>query len=136
MENHVMHEEDLKVRFNVSLDSNDLEDLAEATRNLATELREMGVETTQPLGEEIPSGAKGVDPTLLGALVVVGPLVITKVLEFVHAWSMRREGQIVSVEIGTPNKGTIKIEMPASMSMQEMKERIQAVQEMVNTRKK
>ena len=54
------------------------------------------------------SGAK--DRLLLGMLAVsVGPVLLPKFLDFLHAWSMRREGRTVKVKLQTAEGAALEV---------------------------
>ena len=51
-------------------------------------------------GRTIPEGAKGTDPATLGALaIVVLPVVLPKLIEFIESWLMRGENRRVKIKV-------------------------------------
>jgi len=98
------------------------------TRQLHDEIQDLDIESAEliKLGS-VPQGAKPVDPVVLGALAVtVGPLVLTKVLDFLHAWAMRREDRNVKIKIQSADK-SLEVEVPTTMSPDETKAWINAL---------
>jgi hypothetical protein len=81
----------------VSLEDGDAESTDILTRQLVEELREQNIESADLLkGETAPSGTKSADPVTIGAIVVaVLPGFITKLVEFVQAWTLRGYGRTV-----------------------------------------
>ena len=78
-----------------------------------------------------------IDPVLLGVLAVgVGPIVLTKVLEFLHAWAMRREGRVVKIRIQAGPDSSLEVEVPAIMPRSEVKTWINTVSEALNEKRK
>lgn len=79
----------------------DAEQLDRLTSYLQRDLRELGVDAVErTVGDSVPKGAMG-DPFTLGALaLVVAPVVLPKVLEFLQAYVLRGEQR--KVRIKTP----------------------------------
>ncbi len=114
-------ESPLALQLQISLTNADAEEVDALTRQLCAELGDLDGISAALAGERpAPAGAKGamgIDPNLLGLLAVsVGPVLLPKFLEFLHAWSMRREGQAVKVKLQTAEGAALEIEVPASMS--------------------
>lgn len=116
----------------------DAEELDRLTRRLRDEILELQVESVEPVrGAPAPEGTKGVDPMILGALVVaVGPTTLTKLLEFLHAWAMRREGQTVKLKLQNEGGASLEVEVPATMSPAEVKQWVNSLNEALEKKKK
>jgi hypothetical protein len=114
-----------------------VEELDRLTRQLRDEILELEVESVEPVkGAPAPEGTKGVDPMILGALAVtVGPTVLTKFLEFLHAWAMRREDRTVKLKIQTEGGAMLEVEVPATMSPAEVKQWINSLNETLGKKK-
>lgn len=115
----------------------DAEELDRLTRQLRAEILELEVESVEPMkGAPAPEGTKGVDPMILGALVVaVGPTTLTKLLEFLHAWAMRREDRTVKLKIQTEGGAMLEVEVPATMSPAEVKQWVNSLNETLEKKK-
>ena len=79
--------------------SGDAEELDQLTAYVQRDLRELGVSSVErPAGAAPPEGAKG-DPFTLGALaLVVAPVLLPKILEFLQAVVLRGEQRRVSIK--------------------------------------
>lgn len=79
----------------------DSERLAELTTRLQRDLHDLGAESVERPHKETPlQGAKG-EPFTIGALVlVVVPVLLPKLVEFLQGWSLRGENR--KVRIKTP----------------------------------
>jgi hypothetical protein len=124
-----MADESAELIVRLKLEDGDDEQLDRLTRQFRSEARELDVESAEFISAgPAPEGTMGIDPILLGAIAVtVGPTVLTKFLEFLHAWSMRREGQTVEVEFQNEDGAAVKVKVPATMSKVEVKEWIETV---------
>lgn len=113
------------------------EELDRLTRQLRDEILEIEVESVELVkGPQAPEGTKSVDPVILGTLIVaVGPTVLTKFLEFLHAWEMRREDHTVKLKIQTADGAMVEVEVPETMSPAEIKERINLLNETLQKKK-
>ena len=111
-------ESPLALQLQIGLTDADAEEVDNLTRQLCTELGELdGVDAALAGGRAAPAGTKSVDPTLIGLLAVsVGPVLLPKFLDFLHAWAMRREGQAVKVKLQSAEGAALEIEVPATMS--------------------
>lgn len=97
------------------------DDLDMTTRQLYSELQDLDLESVALVKQDsAPQGAKLGDPVLLGTLAVaVGPLVLSKLLEFLHAWAMRGEGRTIRIKIELADR-SLEAEVPATMSRTEV----------------
>lgn len=90
------------------------ERLDEITDGLATDLRDLGVESVErPAGGRAPTGAKGHPVTVGTLMLAILPAALPKLIEFLQSWAMRREERTVSI---TTSEGT-KIELTPSKTM-------------------
>lgn len=109
------------IQFDLTLteEGADLEALDELTIRLMHDLRDVGAESVErPSGGAVPEGAKG-DPVTLGALaVVVLPVVLPKLVEFLQSWSMRGAGR--TVKIKTPAGLEVEFTPETEMSENEL----------------
>jgi hypothetical protein len=100
-----MGEEQIQVQLVLLLtDDMDSAELDELTRSLRDELLELPVDGVAPLSAgSPPAGAKVVDPTSIGTLLVTmvgtGGLLVA-VVETIRAWLISRGGQRVVLELG------------------------------------
>lgn len=80
-------------------------------------------------------GAKDIDPAVFALVsLTIVPTVLTKFLEFLHAWSMRRENHHIKIKIQKPNNASVEIEVPQTSTPEELKEWVEfARQSMLNT---
>lgn len=90
-----------EMRLDVLIDdtSGDAEDLDRLTAYVQRDLRELGASSVERLaGDETPALAKG-DPFTLGALaLVVAPVLLPKILEFLQAFALRAEQRRVRIK--------------------------------------
>jgi hypothetical protein len=108
----------------------DPEQLDQSLRLLQQELTALDIQqvTFYSSGDR-PVGAKGVDPVLVGALLLVlAPPVLTKILEFLHAWALRREGRVIKVKLQTEKDTSIELEIPSSLSEADIKKWVDLAQ--------
>ncbi len=112
------------------LDGDD-EELDNIVRQLHRELDDLGLTTVQRVSSDLlPVGAKGIDPTLLAALVVsTTPILLTKFLDFLRDWCMRNERKFIKVKIQKKSGESVEIEVPVGMSATEVKIWIETVRE-------
>lgn len=91
--------------------------------NFITMLRhEIKQEWGSSVRDPISSDSKNLDPVILGALTLtIIPTILTKFLEFLHAWSMRRENRHLKIKLQLPNKASLEIEIPQTSSPEELK---------------
>lgn len=114
----------------VKLDNSDDEELDNLTRQLRSELLDLETESVDYISPgSAPPGTKGAE-LVLGALVVsMAPKVLTKALDFLHAWVMRREGRTVKIKVQAEGNTSIEIEVPGAMSPAEVRAWIDSVSE-------
>ena len=122
----------VQLQIQIQLENDDQQELDRQARQLLQEMRtNPDVASSDLLSSGLaPDGTKAVDPLLLGALVIaIAPTVTDKVLEFLHAWMMRREGRTVKIKIQTAKDASIELEMPERMSQTDLKKLIKIVSE-------
>lgn len=80
----------------------DAQEVDRLTAQLRRRLMELDVAAVEPVRtDEIPPGAKPVDPVTLGALAVtLAPAVLQAVVGLVEAWSRHRPVRSVKIAIG------------------------------------
>jgi hypothetical protein len=128
----------LHIEVQIEMEGADEEELDRQARRLRGEILErLEVDSAELVrAGNAPEGTKVIDPVILGALVVaVGPTVLTKFLEFLHAWAMRREGRTVKLKLQTPEGAALEIEVPQTMSPAEVKKWIDTLSEAVTKKK-
>ena len=77
------------------------EEIDRLTRRLLAEIRELDVESVELARDEkgVPEGAKLVEAIALGSLAVqLLPSVAPKLIEFLHAWTLRGQGQTIKIK--------------------------------------
>ena len=131
-------DESLELILQIIVEDGDDEEIDKVSRRLYRELIDLDVDSVERISMGIvPEGAKSVDPTLLGLLIVsVGPIMLTKFLEFLHAWCMRDESRTVKIKMQAKSGDAIEIEVPTQMSPSELKGWINIVHEKLSTFKK
>lgn len=131
---------DSDIRFEINITSRyeDSEKLDSITRLLRSEIRNLNVAETNPvLSKEISLGAKTTDPVIIGALIVtLIPSVLTKFLEFLHDWAMRKEIKVIKIKIQTDADKSIEIEVPMTTSHTELQAWIKVVQDTLRESKR
>lgn len=101
-----------------------------AIHGLREELKDFDVGAISWVGAGTDSkGAKGsIDPAVLGALLIaVTPIVLSKILEFLHAWAMRREGRSIKIKFKNKESELVEVEIPRDMKPTELQMWIKAV---------
>ncbi len=90
---------EVKLHLTVAEVDVDDEGLEKLTSSLLNDLRELGAESVERYRDTAPpEGAKG-DPFTLGALVlVVVPVFLPKLIEFLQVWTLRGEGRTVRIK--------------------------------------
>jgi Effector Associated Constant Component 1 len=79
----------------------DGEELAELSRQLRSELVELGVETANAARSgKAPAGAKGDPITLTTLAVTLAPIALTGLVKALEAWLTRHDRATVTVESG------------------------------------
>ena len=127
------------VKLDLQLAQGGDEELDQLTRQLRQELLEAGAESAELVRQgKAPAGAKaGLDPVVLGALLVaVAPMAMTKLLEFLQAWAMRREGRTVKLNIQDADGASVQMEVPQTMSPSEVKSWLETIDEALSSTKK
>ncbi len=102
----------------------DAEEVDRLTRRLLAEIRELDVESVELARDEegVPEGAKLVEAIALGSLAVqLLPSVVPKLIEFLHAWTLRGQGQTIKIKTQQGDK-TVEVEFsPNAMSPDDLK---------------
>ena len=102
----------------------DAEELDRLTRRLLTEIGELDVESVELARDEegVPEGAKLVEAIALGSLMVqLLQAVAPKLIEFLHAWTLRGQGQTIKIKTQQGEK-TVEVEFsPNAMSPDDLK---------------
>ena len=122
----------VQLQIQLELENGDQQEVDRQARQLLQEMRtNPDVESAELLSSGMaPDGTKAVDPVLLGALVIaIAPAVTDKVLDFLHAWMMRREGRMVKIKIQTAKDASIELEIPERMSQTDFKKLVKIVNE-------
>ena len=79
----------------------DDEELAQLSRQLRSELLELGVEAANPeSAEKAPAGGKGDPITLTTLVVTLAPIALTELMKVLQAWLTRHDRATVTVESG------------------------------------
>jgi hypothetical protein len=96
----------------------DKEHINEITQKMLNELRELNVGSVSQLKETTQINEnKGLDPVVFGVLIVsIIPSVLSKFLDFLHVWALRREARIIKIKCQNGKNSSYEIEIPASMS--------------------
>ncbi len=108
------------------------------TRQLLSQIREIDAEDdvlTASLAVQkgdAPEGTKGIDPVLVGAILVsLGHVALPKLLDFLHDWAMRRQDRTVRISYKSPQGESIEVEVPATMDKDEVKSWIDKIRSSV-----
>lgn len=115
----------------VTLFDEDDEQLDNTVRQLRQELVDLTSGSVEYYSSNviIPSGVKAIDPATLNALILsVSPIAITKLLEFLHNWMLRKEERVIKIKVQRQDGQSIEIEVPASTTQQELKTWIKTVE--------
>lgn len=102
-----------------------VEDLDAMTRQLRTEIEELGVESVRLATAAAPPGTKSMEAVTIGALAVtVLPAVLPRLIEFLQAWTLRSKDQMVKIKASVGDR-TVDVEYPAGASEAVVRELIQ-----------
>lgn len=115
-------------------DNKDDEKTDMVSRQLKRELLEFGFENLAFVSDgNLPEYAKGIDHVILGTLLIsVSPIMLTKFLDFLHAWALRQENRVIKIKIQTKANQVIEVEVPETMSPDEVKKWIGEIKSTVN----
>ncbi len=69
-----------------------------------------------------------------GILLSLSPLVLTKVLEFVHAWAMRHENKNIRVKLQLNAASSIELDVPQTTSPEEVQKWIDMAKRSVESK--
>jgi hypothetical protein len=125
-----MDRETLEVILQVDWPKADENQIDDATRQLLSEIRQLDVFSAELLkAGPAPEGSMAVDPVIVGMLIVaIGPTLLTKLLDFLHAWAMRREGRTIKIKIQTPDGAIVEVEFPQTVSFDDVEQWIAKVE--------
>jgi hypothetical protein len=106
----------------------DADQIDRETRQLRSELRDLGLGTVEPRTGEAPPGTKSADGFVLGSLLVeVLPSTISSLIEFLRSWSLRREGRTVKVKTVLADR-SVEMEFdPTTVSPTEVKSLVSSI---------
>jgi hypothetical protein len=87
----------LQLDLTVSIPDSTDEELDNVTRRLATELRDLDVESVKLLTTgEAPEGTKGLDSVAIGAIAIsVLPSMLSTLFEHLLSWSLQGRGRTI-----------------------------------------
>ena len=121
------------VRLTIHLETReavDQEELYRLRQLLKQNLEEFPLELVPSQGDEAPQievGAKGVDPSLWGPIVVVMlPLVLPKLIEFLHDWTLRDQNRVIRFKADLKNR-SVEGEYPYGMTPDEAKKHLEMI---------
>lgn len=102
-------------------DAVDREELDRVSRNLRSEIDEVGVESVElSAGQAVPKGAKAVDPIAIGSLLVsVLSATLPKLLAVLHSWVTVSGGRKVKLKVRAGRK-SVDLEIPGGMTEPEL----------------
>jgi hypothetical protein len=127
------------LEFSVEINSigGDKEQVDDETRELYGELLEVELASVELANNQMPpEKTKAIDSVLLGTIAIsVAPIMITKLLEFLLAWAMRREGRVVKLKMQSKTN-SVEIEMPMTMSPDDLKIWIAELNESLSSKKR
>jgi hypothetical protein len=107
----------------------DAEELDRFARQLRDEIAELEVDAVEPLaGGPIPAGAKSAEAITLGALAVaILPTILPKLIELLHAWTMRGENRLVKIKTQAGDRSVEVEYSPTTMSAKELEHLVNAL---------
>jgi hypothetical protein len=116
----------LQVDSNSELPADDLD---RAVRNLRRDLSELEVGSVDFVRDEsAPAGAKGGEVLALGSLaVVVLPVLLPKLVEFLQTWLLRGENRRVKMKLQLHDKSVELEYVPGIMSTADVKQLVAKV---------
>lgn len=119
----------IQINLKVETDGGDPYQQAQAMYELRDDIKSLSEkEVALVVQDFLYDRARSIDPVIVGAVIVaVGPAVLPKFLEFLHAWAMRREERTVKISIKRPKGDSLEIEVPYAMSLPEVKQWIATV---------
>jgi hypothetical protein len=125
----------IQMNLGVETEDGDPYEQARAMCQLRDEIKGLGEEEVALVTQDSPpESTRSIDPMIIGAVVVaIGPAVLPKFLEFLHAWAMRHEGRTVKISIKRQRGDSIELEVPYTMSLPEAKEWIATIQDTIST---
>jgi hypothetical protein len=102
------------------------EDLDALTRQLRSEIQELGVESVSlSTAHDAPAGTKSVEAVTIGALAIsVLPAALPRLIDFLQAWSLRGKDRTVKIKASVGDR-SVDVEYPAGASETVVKELIE-----------
>lgn len=106
-----MSERPAELLIELSLEGGDSAELDELTRQLATEVEELNVDSVEPVSAgAAPAGTKAVDLTAIGQMAVtLAPTIVPPLFELLKSWVERKPSTPVKVKVRVGRK-TAEIE--------------------------
>jgi hypothetical protein len=100
------------------------EDVDTLTRQLRSEIQDLGVESVGLTSAPAPSGTKSMEAVTIGALAVtILPTAIPRLIEFLQAWSLRSKDRTVKIKASVGDR-SVDVEYPVGASETAVKELI------------
>ena len=101
------------------------EDVDALTRQLRSEIQDLGVESVGLASAAAPTGTKSMEAVTIGALAVtILPTAIPRLIEFLQAWSLRSKDRTVKIKASVGDR-SVDVEYPAGASETVVKELIE-----------
>ena len=100
------------------------EDVDALTRQLRSEIQDLGVESVGLASTAAPTGTKSMEAVTIGALAVtILPTAIPRLIEFLQAWSLRSKDRTVKIKASVGDR-SVDVEYPVGASETVVKELI------------
>lgn len=127
------NDHELTVEIVVSDPSVELEQIEDWTRQLKTDLYEVGVNHVELKQDgKILPGTKSIDPTIVGTIsAILLATVLPKLLDFLNEWVISRQSRSVKIKIQSKKGSCIEVEVPASMSKEAAVDWIKAIKKQI-----
>jgi hypothetical protein len=101
------------------------EDVDALTRQLRSEIQDLGVESVGLASTAAPAGTKSMEAVTIGALAVtILPTAIPRLIEFLQAWSLRSKDRTVKIKASVGDR-SVDVEYPAGASETVVKDLIE-----------
>lgn len=104
-----------------------------STRQLLADIKKFDVKSADLVKRETNAvGSKSVDPVVIGAVVItLLPNTLAQVLQFLHDWSLRKEGRTIKIKVQSKDGAIVEIEVPETISPVEVNRWISMVKKQV-----